>query len=141
MALSPSQIAILRADMAQIALRPEQSGFVFFTSLYKLAPALRAVWPGEPMAQSRNLIGTLSYLIDLLDQPDQFRAALSALASDLRAKGMSPRGYMALHASLSDMVAHHASAQAAWDAAIDLILGTMMQEAHGPRSHALPLAA
>lgn len=148
MALTPSKIALVRASMARIAARPEQAALVFCTSLHGFTSNQRPAWTAEVRDQATALIGTLSTVVDLLDTPEAMQPILADLAMSYRDAGLTPRGYVAIHAALSEMVsddigACDEAAQDAWGDAIDLILWIMLHSAHGPRSYGrvLPMAA
>ncbi|MEJ6394005.1 globin domain-containing protein [Gymnodinialimonas sp. 2305UL16-5] len=142
---------MIRASMARIAARPDLAGLVFCNSLARNAPDLPGFGDADNLPQARAIVAQLARIVSLLDQPERLHTSLVDLAQKARSVGLTPRGYMAIHAALSDMVSGDiarnadAAAEAAWGDAIDLILHTMLRAAHGPRTCAqadiAPLAA
>lgn len=138
MAVTSRQIAVVRATLIHLTARPEQATMAFRMGLCRYAPALNPALEGGPVAM-------LTDAIAAIDRPSELQKCLSGVAYDLRAAGMSPRGYMALHAALLDMacaqLGGNSELEEAWGGVIGVILATMLAMAHGPRSHVMPLAA
>lgn len=138
MPATPIQIALVRATLPRLTHRPEQSAMAFRLHLDRYAPAM-----GNGLALSP--VEMLNGAIAVITHPQALRAQVTGLAHVLRAAGLSPRGYMALHAALMDMVAEHLGGdlevEEAWSDVIGTILSTMLTEAHGARIPAMPLAA
>lgn len=136
--ITPMQIALVNATLPRLTHRPEQSAMAFRMHLSRYAPAMARDVPLSP-------VPLLSEAITVIDAPNALLDTVAPLAHTLRALGMSPRGYMALHAALMDMVSEHLGAdvevEEAWSDVIGLILATMLAETHGTRTHAMPLAA
>ncbi|GAB5448239.1 globin domain-containing protein [Gymnodinialimonas sp.] len=138
MYVTPTQIALVHATLPRLTRRPAQSAMAFEMHLARYAPALARRMPLSPVA-------LLADAVALIDTPAALLRHVAPLAHTLRAHAMSPRGYMALHAALMDMVSEHLGhdhqLEEAWSDVIGLILATMLAEAHGPRIKAMPLAA
>lgn len=136
--MTPTQIALVQATLPRMTKRPAQSAMAFRMHLARYAPALSRRTTFSPVALLADAVATLA-------SPEALRSKVSPLAHNLRAAGMSPRGYMALHAALMDMVCEHLAydleLEEAYSDVIGTILATMLADAHGPRSHAMPLAA
>lgn len=70
---------------------------------------------------------------------------LAGLAHSYREAGLGPRGYIAIHAALMDMIVEYITdtpdAEEAWAEVIGTILASMVAEAYGPRRVAMTLAA
>ncbi|ABD56316.1 hypothetical protein [Jannaschia sp. CCS1] len=136
--ITPLQIALVNATLPRLTCRPEQSAMAFRMHLARYAPTLTRSAPFSPVA-------LLSDAIAVIDAPDALLARVAPLAHTLRALGMSPRGYMALHAALMDMVSGHLAGdlevEEAYSDVIGQILATMLAEAHSPRARAIPLVA
>lgn len=136
--ISPTQIALVKATLPRLTKRPAQSAMAFEMHLARYAPTLARGLPLSPVA-------LLADVIALIDVPAAMLRQLAPLAHTLRAMGLTPRAYMALHAALMDMVSEHLGhdleLEEAWSDVIGRILATMLAEAHGPRCHAMPLAA
>lgn len=135
---TPTQIALVKATLPRLTKRPAQSAMAFRMHLSRYAPTLGARLPNSPVPMLADAIGAI-------DCPHTLRDRVTGHAHSLRAAGMSPRGYMALHAALMDMISEHLGGaieiEDAWAEVIGTILSTMLAEAHGPRVHAMPLAA
>lgn len=138
MSATATQIALVRATLPRLTKRPEQSAMAFRMHLSRYAPTLGKRLPGSPVQM-------LTDAIAVIGSPQALHMQVTSLAHNLRASGMSPRGYMAIHAALMDMVSEHlggaTEVEDAWADVIGMILTSMMAQAHGPRSHAMPLAA
>lgn len=136
--VTPTQIALVKATLPRLTKRPAQSAMAFEMHLSRYAPMSGSGMQVAPVKM-------LSDAIAVIDTPNALHATLTSLAHNLRADGMSPRGYMAVHAALMDMVTEHLGGSVeledAWAEVIGMILSTMIAEAYGPRSHAMPLAA
>lgn len=141
MTATATQIALVRATLPRLTKRPEQSAMAFDLHLSRYAPALGYVLKRCSVAP----VSLLSNAIAAIESSDGLRVQVSNVAYHLRSAGMSPRGYMAVHAALMDMVAEHlggaSEIEDAWAEVIGMILTTMLSDAYGPRSHAMPLAA
>ncbi|MBY4893193.1 hypothetical protein KUL25_10490 [Rhodobacteraceae bacterium N5(2021)] len=138
MNVTPTQIALVKATLPRLTDRPAQLAMAFEMHLARYAPAMaRGV--------SLSPVDLLADAVALIDVPGAMSRQLAPLACTLRSAGMSPRGYMALHAALMDMVTGHLGGDEALEEAysdvIGLILATMLAEAHGPRVQIMPLAA
>lgn len=142
MFVTPTQIALIKATLPRITKRPEQSAMAFRMHLTRYAPSMAmsrsALLMTSPMA-------LLADAVSLIDAPAALEHRVSPLAQSMRDAGVSPRGYMALHAALMDMVSEHLGGdlelEEAYADVIGLILSTMLKDAHGTRTQAMPLAA
>lgn len=138
MYVTPLQIALVKATLPRMTQRPEQSRMVFEMHLARYAPALPGMKALSPVA-------LLAEAVALIDRPDALLREVAPLAYALRSGGMAPRGYMAIHAAMMDMVSGHLGGdlelEEAYSDAIGTILALMLAEAHGPRCHVMPLAA
>lgn len=136
--VTPTQIALVTATLPRLTRRPEQAAMACRMHLARYAPALANRLPLSP-------VPLLSDAIAVIDAPAALTQRLSPLAHLLRAHGMSPRGYMALHAALMDMVTEHLAGdlevEEAWSDVIGTILSAMVAEAHGPSLSAFEMAA
>lgn len=145
MPFTATQIALVRASLPRIAMRPQQATMAFHSHLSRYAPALGLGFMAHSAGQAGPLVAVLTNLIAVIDTPNVARIQLSGFARQLRSAGMSPRGYMAVHAALMDVVVEHIGdapeVEDAWAEVIGAILAMMLAVAHGPRSHVLPLAA
>lgn len=144
-ALRPlSSAALLRATAPQLAAMKGEAAADLIMHLRHGAPAL-----SDNPAMARALIDVVATLAPILHHPDTPPAAprdtLATLAAQLRAAGLTPRGYIALRAAFLDTIARILGSDpallAAWDAAIGTVLAAMMLAAHGPQRDTSPLAA
>lgn len=142
MLASATQIALVKATLPRITKRPEQSAMAFRMHLTRYAPAMVM---GRSVLLMTSPVALLADAIALIETSDAMERRVSPLAHFMRDAGLSPRGYMALHAALMDMVAEHLGGdlelEEAYSDVIGLILSTMLTNAHGTRSRAMPLAA
>ncbi|UWQ96631.1 hypothetical protein K3728_05205 [Rhodobacteraceae bacterium M385] len=136
--VTPVQLALVKATLPRISQRPAQTEMAFRMHLARYAPAMGQRLPVCPATMLTNAVAVINH-------PGALRALVGGLAHELRASGMSPRGYMAIHAALMDTVCEHLShnleLEEAYSDVIGTVLATMLAEAHGPRSHTMPLAA
>lgn len=139
---TPAQTALVLATLPRLAARPQQAAMAFRLHLMRVAPALAV----QVTDQFASPVALLAGAIARIDSADDLRDHVQPLAHQLRAMGLSPRGYVALHAALMDMVIDHipndaADVEDAWADMIGAILSTMLVEAYGPHQHSMPLAA
>ena len=76
---SPLQVDLLESSFALLAPRAEELAERFYTRLFEVAPAARAMFPDEMAAQKRALIGALGMIVGSLRTPEKLAPYLDGL--------------------------------------------------------------
>jgi len=79
--LTPEQAQALRQGFALAAADPIAFTEAFYTRLFELLPAARALFPAELSAQHEKMAQTLATVVSYLEQPDALTSELHRLGS------------------------------------------------------------
>ena len=64
--MTPEQIAIVKANFAQVVGQKEVVGMLFYDRLFAIAPETKSLFKGDLRTQSRKLMDTLALAIGML---------------------------------------------------------------------------
>jgi len=80
-AVTPEQIALVRASWPLLSADAEALTFNFYKRLFEIDPASALLFTGVDMdAQRKKVAQSLAFVVDALDDPDRLLPALAALA-------------------------------------------------------------
>ncbi len=129
------QIALVRANFAQVAPISEQAAALFYGRLFDIAPPLRPLFRGDMTAQGAKLMAMLATAVANLDRLDSILPAVRALGARHAGYGVQDADYGAVAEALLWTLAQALGeaftedAQAAWVAAYMLLAGQMQDAA------------
>jgi hemoglobin-like flavoprotein len=129
------QIALVRANFAQVAPISEQAAALFYGRLFDIAPPLRPLFRGDMTAQGAKLMAMLATAVANLDRLDSILPAVRALGARHAGYGVKDADYGAVAEALLWTLAQALGeaftedAQAAWVAAYMLLAGQMQDAA------------
>jgi hemoglobin-like flavoprotein len=76
MSLSETQIGLVQASFARVALNRDQAARAFYMRLFEIAPDLRPMFRGDMVEHGRNLMAMLAAVVQgLRDMPSTLRVA------------------------------------------------------------------
>jgi nitric oxide dioxygenase len=90
----------IRRTWARAAAGGDMVGRLFYGRLFEIAPATRALFPGEMDGQSRKLMQTLNWIVDHLETPENLAPQAEALALRHVRYGVEPEHYAAVGQAL-----------------------------------------
>ncbi len=135
--MTPAQIALVRASLAQIAPHAERVGQDFYARLFQTAPQVRTLFPDEIAAQARKLMAMLGMVAAALDQPQRLQAMLCVLGERHAGYGARPAHYDAVGAVLLQTLRGHfgrafdGDLEEAWAAAYAFMAERMIAASSG----------
>jgi nitric oxide dioxygenase len=138
MPMTPEQIAIVKANFAQVVGQKEAVGMLFYDRLFTIAPETKALFKGDLQAQSRKLMDTLALAIGMLRDMPALVTTLEGLAKRHVAYGVKDEHYAqvgdALMWTLQNGLgaAFTAEAKAAWGALYQAVSDIMRKAAARP---------
>jgi nitric oxide dioxygenase len=130
------QIALVRANFAQVAPISAQAAALFYGRLFEIAPPLRDLFRGDMAEQGTKLMAMLATAVANLDRLDAIVPAVRALGARHATYGVQAADYGpvadALLWTLSEALGEAFTDQArmAWVAAYTILAG-QMQDAAG----------
>lgn len=140
-----AEIDLLKTQAPELAARSEDASMKVFTFVFREGAALRTLWAGHTAEHARNMVATLLRTISFVEAEETLQPYLARIANRHRLLGMSPTSYFVLHNALTEMVETTLGADQAtkdaWGAAIDMMIGTMLTEAHMSELRSLTTAA
>ncbi len=138
-------IALVQETLPRVTGRIGQASMAFEAHLARYAPALCSGTAPSRASESDALVEAICAGLSGACTAEVAQARLAGLAHSYRNAGLDPRGYIAIHAALMDMISEHVSdvpdAENAWAEIVGTILASMVAEAYGPRRAVMPLAA
>jgi hemoglobin-like flavoprotein len=132
-AVTPEQIALVRASFAQVLPIADAAAALFYDRLFALDPSLRPLFRGDLTAQGRALMGLLHEAVHGLDRLDRLVPDVRALGRRHAGYGVEDWHYATVASALlwtlerGRGAAFTPETRAAWTAAYAL-LATVMQE-------------
>lgn len=140
-----ADFSLVQATLPRLTGRIGQASVAFSAHLLRYAPSMTAGLAAGRKGHADALVMAICEGLSGACQAEVAQARLASLAHSFRDAGLGPRGYIAIHAALMDMVAEHIAevpeAEEPWAEVIGTILSSMVSEAYGPRRVAMPLAA
>jgi nitric oxide dioxygenase len=138
MPMTPEQIAIVKANFAQVVGQKEAVGMLFYDRLFAIAPETKSLFKGDLRTQSRKLMDTLALAIGMLRDMPTLVTTLEGLAKRHVAYGVKDEHYAqvgdALLWTLQNGLgsAFTADARAAWAALYQSVSDIMRKAAAKP---------
>jgi hemoglobin-like flavoprotein len=77
--MTPEQINLVQQSFLSIVPIQEQAADTFYTRLFEIDPKIRPLFKGDITEQGRKLMASLEMVVDGLNQPESFYAALQDL--------------------------------------------------------------
>ena len=91
--MTPEQIAIVKANFAQVVGQKEVVGMLFYDRLFAIAPETKSLFKGDLRTQSRKLMDTLALAIGMLRDMPTLVTTLEGLAKRHVAYGVKDEHY------------------------------------------------
>ena len=131
MAVTPEQIALVESSLAVVEPQIDKVASDFYERLFAAAPATQALFRGDPVRQQAVFAVELRAIVAAIRDHEVFVADLSKLGVRHCEYGVRASHYAAagpiLVAALAEVVPEWDDAvAAAWRAAYDLVVETMM---------------
>jgi hemoglobin-like flavoprotein len=99
-ALTPDEIALVRAGFARIAPAAEAVGLAFYAKLFELDPSLRSLFAADLRPQVGHLMTALTMVVRSLDDLTPLLPRLRALGRSHFAYGVMPLDFATVGAAL-----------------------------------------
>jgi nitric oxide dioxygenase len=132
MTLTTAQISLIRDSFRRLQSDPGSNAELFYQHLFRIAPELRPMFRSDMTGQGMRFMSTLALIVQHLDDPQELRPYLEKLAQGHAAFGVKhehfhPMG-QALIQTMRDTLetTFPADADAAWEAAYDLLADEMV---------------
>jgi hemoglobin-like flavoprotein len=134
--MTPTQIEIVRRTWHRVSPVSERVAAVFYERLFELDPGSRAFFGGVDLREhGRKLIGAISAVLDLLDQPEELLTVIGDAGRRHAGRGVGWRHYgMAADALFTALEcclgsAFNTEARAAWSVAYWIAARAMQRAA------------
>lgn len=130
--MTPQDIALVRANFAQLHRRKIETACLFYERLFTTAPSTRALFKSDIELQAAKLMETLTVALAMLNDPGGLTALLTRLGERHRGYGVRPSHYEAVRSALlwtlETSLGHDftAQARAAWTGLYDQMAATML---------------
>jgi nitric oxide dioxygenase len=135
--MNPTQIKLVQESFARVVPISEQAAVLFYDRLFEIAPAVKAMFPGDMAEQRKKLMMMLAAVVNGLGNLESILPAASALAKRHVGYGAKAEHYPVVGAALlwtleKGLGAAWTPAVAeAWKAAYGTLSGYMIAEAYG----------
>jgi hemoglobin-like flavoprotein len=132
---STLQVELLESSFALLAPRADELAERFYTRLFEVAPAARAMFPDDMAGQRRALIGAVGMIVGSLRTPEKLATYLDGLGRRHVDYGAVPAHYEVVGAVLLETMADlagpawHAELNDAWATAYGAVSGLMQSAA------------
>lgn len=129
--MNAQQIAAVQGSFARIAPQSETVALMFYSRLFEIDPALRALFKPDMAAQRRSLMAMLAAGVEGLGQVDTLLPVLHALGARHAGYGIQPSHYDTVATALLDTLAaalgdaFTPALRADWTAAYGMLAGAM----------------
>ena len=133
--LSEDQVDLIRDSAERLADANVAATNAFYANLFKVAPAVRTLFPDDMFEQSEKLWNSIVMVVESVDDLQEIENALKALGARHVAYGAQPSHYPVVTSVLIETIsilmqdewteAH----QTAWQAALEAICATMLEGA------------
>ena len=98
--MNPVDIALVQSSFRKIAPIADQAAALFYTRLFELDPALRALFQGDMQVQGRKLMAVIATAVGSLDQLETLVPAIRALGTRHARYGVIEEHYASVGAAL-----------------------------------------
>ena len=98
--MNPVDIALVQGSFRKIAPIADQAAALFYTRLFELDPALRALFRGDMQEQGRKLMAMLATAVGSLDRLESLIPAVQALGARHARYGVLEEHYASVGAAL-----------------------------------------
>jgi nitric oxide dioxygenase len=129
------EIAAIERTWERVAATPDDAAQRFYANLFAAHPQLRPLFRGDMREQGKKLMQTLALAVGSLQRPDAIREPVARLGARHVAYGVRREHYPLVGATLIGTLREALGAeltpeaQKAWQAAIALLAGWMIQGA------------
>jgi hemoglobin-like flavoprotein len=133
--MTPADIALVQTSFSKVVPIADQAAALFY-NLFETAPEVKPLFKGDPAAQRRKLMATLSAVVSNLNTFDAILPAASALAKRHVDYGVLPEHYAPVGAALLWTLqqglgpAWNPGLETAWTAAYTTLSNYMISEAN-----------
>jgi hemoglobin-like flavoprotein len=133
--MAADQVSLVQASFAQVRPLADAFARLFYTRLFELDPALRALFHTDMAEQRRKLIQMLDAIVEALDRPALIVAEVAALGQRHAGYGVLAKHYTTVEEALLWALAHELGERwtpevaEAWRATYTLVAGTMQASA------------
>ncbi len=135
--MTPSQIALIRANFPRLADIAEPAAQLFYQRLFQTDPSTAPLFAHSDMeGQGRKLMLAIGFIVTSLDRPDQLLPVARSLAVRHVSYGVAAAQYESVGAALLWTLGEGLGAaftpelHAAWGAAYRLLSGAMIEAAY-----------
>ncbi len=138
--MTSDQVSLVQQSFAKVAPIADQAAVLFYDRLFEVAPAVKAMFPGDLTEQRKKLMATLAVVVNGLPNLGSILPAASALAKRHVAYGARPEHYPVVGGALLWTLekglgeAWTPEVASAWGAAYDVLSAFMISEAYGSPS-------
>lgn len=91
--LTDHQIALIRSSYDRILPLAEETGDLFYSRLFEIAPYLRPLFRGDMKVQGRKVMEMLTFIVISADDLEQVTPRLQQLGKDHRSYGVTSGHY------------------------------------------------
>jgi hemoglobin-like flavoprotein len=129
--MTPQQVRLIKESFAKVAPIADRSAGLFYARLFSIAPELRPLFKGDISQQGRKFMATLTVAVASLENFDELKPGLRALARQHVSFGVQAENYGPLGEALIWTLqqglgeAFTAELREAWQAAYAAIADTM----------------
>ena len=133
--LSEEQVDLIRASAERLAEANVSATNAFYANLFKVAPAVRTLFPDDMFEQSEKLWNSIVMVVEGADDLSGIESALKALGARHVAYGAEPAHYPIVTEVLIETMstlmqdAWSDDHQKAWKAALEAVCATMLEGA------------
>jgi NAD(P)H-flavin reductase/hemoglobin-like flavoprotein len=133
---------VIRQSWEAVEPRADELGRFFYSTLFRIAPATRELFPVNMEVQRSRLLRALVHVVQMVDRPEELVPFLEQLGRDHRKFGVLTEHYDAVGTALLAAVAHCAGdawtpqVQRAWTEAFARVSTTMSAAAQAERGPA-----
>lgn len=133
--LSQDHIIAIRNSWSRVAADRQRAGALFYSTLFRLAPDVRPLFPAEMRGQELKLVNTLGVVVDSLHSLEDILSEVESLGVSHRGYGAEPAHYAvvgeALIATLQEALGDEftADTREAWTRAYSTLSAAMIAAA------------
>ena len=134
--MTPEQVRLVQGSFARVAPISEHAATLFYDRLFEIAPAVRAMFPGDLTEQRKKLMATIAFVVNGLGRLEEVLPAASELAKRHVAYGAKADHYPVVGAALLWTLERGLGegwtppVADAWRAAYSTLSGYMIAEAY-----------
>jgi len=104
-AMTPEQVALVRADLALLEPVAAQAAAMFYDRLFERQPGVASLFRGDMRLQGERLMAMIAAAVQLLDQPERLQPTLAELGRRHVGYGVVDAHYEAVGGALLDTLA------------------------------------